>query len=111
MLIKPYVTHENTALIFRSANSGPDLYYNMDQIKYHLRAVIVSAYERNLLYLFNNLVLFKQARTAKFQLLGTMDKDMGFAHMHRPWNKINWQKRKLEAAFQPNGKYLAIKPD
>jgi hypothetical protein len=108
ILISPFVKDDKTPLIFRAASSGPDLYYMEDQLKYHLKAIIEGCQGRNVIYLFNSLILFKHESKNQFQLLGNIDENVGLAHRHMPWTKIKWEKRKLSEAFKENAKYLKI---
>ena len=90
----------NTPLILRSANSGPDLYYLPKDVKEHLRAVIRAFYDRNLIYFFNKFVLIKFKNQTYFECLGR-DSGVGVSHNDPAWEYVNWDERKLSQAFIP----------
>jgi hypothetical protein len=103
-LLKP-----ETAVIFRSANSGPDLYYEPDTLIDHFRAMIQVYKNRNVIYLFNKFVLFKGKNDSFFQKIGVVDHSVGMSHRGHPWEKIDWEKRKLKDAFSPNPDVIEVK--
>lgn len=109
-LLEPYLNEKISSVIFRSANSGPDLFYKNNQVKHHLKAIIISCIDKNVIYFFNRFILFKGQYSDKFHLIGTISKDIGFSHQYRPWLYIKWQKRLLKSAFTPNTDYIRISP-
>jgi len=89
-------------IIFRSANSGPDLYYTPETLEYHLRSMALTYRRHNLLYLFNKFILFKKKGATFFEKIGEIDSQVGMSHAGRKWEKIDWNKRKLKDAFIPD---------
>lgn len=94
-------------VIFRSTNSGPDLFYTVDEIKMHFHAIIAANRNRNVLYLFHKNVLFKPKGHDKFQKLGEID-NVGLARGRADWNHVWWEGRTLSEAFRPNPIYVEI---
>ncbi len=99
----------DTPMIFRGANSGPDLYYSTETTQKHLEAMIIAYADRNVLYFFNSLVLFKHKSRNNFQIIGIINPNVGFAHRGEPWGIISWENRKLTEAFFPRKEYVIIK--
>ncbi len=100
----------DTPMIFRGANSGPDLYYSAETTQKHLSAMIIAYADRNVLYFFNSLVLFKHKSQNNFQIIGIINPSVGFAHRGEPWVTIPWEDRKLTEAFFPRKDYVVIRP-
>lgn len=98
----------NTPLIFRGANSGPDLYYDMETTNRHLKSMAIAYADRNVLYFFNSLVLFKHKTMAQFEIIGVINPRVGFAHRGNPWRNIRWDRRKINEAFFPRERYVII---
>ncbi len=94
-----------TPLIFRSANSGPDLFYSPQSVKRHFTAMAQAYPERNVMYFYNRYVLFKPAGSKGFHIIGQMSR-VGFDHRRPSWTKVNWRKRRLSRAFYKNRKYM-----
>ncbi len=101
-------TKGNTPIIFRSSNSGPDLYYPPVDVRKHFRAVIRAYYDRDVLYFFNKFVLYKPAREMAFEKIGR-DSGTGMDHRGAPWELIDWSSRRLQSSFLPNPDYITIK--
>jgi hypothetical protein len=99
---------KGTPIIFRSANSGPDLYYPPGDVRQHFRALIRAFYDRDVIYFFNKFILYKPAREMAFEKLGR-DSGIGVDHMGVPWESIDWKNRRLQSAFLPNSDYITIK--
>ncbi|MBN1531079.1 MAG: hypothetical protein JXA20_00305 [Spirochaetes bacterium] len=97
-----------TPLILRSANAGPDLYYPPHYLIEHFRAILREYRERNVLYLYNKFVLFKPAEESCFQKIGEIDSSVGMSHRSRTWNKVDWEKRRLEDFFTPNEGIITV---
>ncbi len=100
---------KNSPLIFRSANSGPDLYYTPETLEYHFRAMTLTFKDNNLLYLFNKFILFKGKGKIYFEKIGEIDSSVGMSHHGRKWEKVDWKKRKLKDAFTPDLKVVRLK--
>jgi hypothetical protein len=96
------------AVIFRSASSGPDLYYDRNGVKNHLKAIIGALCNRDVLYLFNKYVFFKSADSLSFEVIGVIDPRIGFDHRKIRWHKINWKKRKLRESFFPGKDIVTV---
>jgi len=103
-LLKP-----GAALIFRSANSGPDLYYKPETLVDHFRTMIRACTGRDVLYLFNTFILYKSRNSLVFQKIGTVDPGVGTSHRGHPWEKIDWERRKLNESFSPNGELIEVR--
>ena len=100
---------KGTSVIFRSANSGPDLYYPPHFLVDHFRSMIREYKDRDVLYLYNKFVLFKPRNECHFQKLGEIDAKVGLSHSARKWDSINWSKRKLDDLFLPNGRVITVR--
>jgi hypothetical protein len=100
---------KNTALIFRSSNSGPDLYYKTEFVEGHFRAMIRAYYDRDVIYFFNKFALYKAKNSVSFEVIGIIDPNVGTNHTHSVWDKMNWAKRKITQAFFPRKNLITIK--
>ena len=109
-IIRSHVSRPSTPLIFRSSNSGPDLFYSADHVEAHLDAVAQSSVGRSVLYLFNVFVLFKPPFENRFQILGRVDEKVGLWHGQPVWDQIDWTKRKLTEAFLPEQSHVELVP-
>lgn len=94
-------------VIIRSANAGPDLYYDKKQVQKHLRAAIEAFYDRPLIYLFNKYILYKPRKRSSFLIVGEIDDQVGTNHRKATWEKIDWSKRSFAEAVRLNGQHLA----
>lgn len=99
----------NGPIIFRSSNSGPDLYYTPETLEYHLRSMTFFFKNHHLLYLFNKFILFKEKGKIYFEKIGEIDSSIGMSHHGRKWEKVNWKERKLENAFTPDFTVVKIR--
>lgn len=97
-----------SAVILRSTNSGPDLFYSVAQIKQHFQAIIEANRGRDVLYFFHKNVLFKPKGKNRFHKLGEIDENVGLARRGSEWNYVYWEGRQLSEAFKPNPKYVEI---
>ncbi len=97
-----------SSVIFRSTNSGPDLFYTVDQIKDHFEAIIQANEQRDVLYFFHKNVLFKPKGKPRFQKLGEIDENVGLARRGNEWTHVWWEGRTLSESFVPNPKYVEI---
>lgn len=95
-------------LIFRSANSGPDLYYSPDVLTSHFKAMISHAGSRPLLYLFGKYLLYKSRTSQGFEIIGEVDYDVGFNHRFPGWTTVNWTARSLREAFFPRDQRVLV---
>lgn len=102
--------NNKSGIILRSANSGPDLYYDTNQVKAHLRAAIQAFPERNILYLFNKYILYKPAARFDFLLIGEIDETVGINHKQPVWEEIDWSKRKFAEAVRLNTQHVFFRP-
>ncbi len=105
---EPGVPAPSSPVIFRTANSGPDLFYSSVDMRRHLRAAAQSCKDRNVIYLFSKFVLFKPSGLLAYQLIGEIDPSVGIYHSADVWLNINWATRTIQQAFYPNKKYLRI---
>lgn len=101
---------KDTAIIFRSANAGPDLFYSPAIIRDHFRAIVRTFYGRDVLYFFNKFVLFKPAGKTYFEKIGR-DSGIGVDHYGAPWERIDWKSRRLQSSFIANPEYVTIDYD
>lgn len=85
-------------LMLRSANSGPDLYYSPELLTRHFKAVVDYAVGRPLIYFFGRFILYKSKNLNAFEIVGEMDRDIGFNHRSSGWLKIDWNKRTVGQA-------------
>ena len=95
-------------VILRSANSGPDLYYNPADLGRHLRAIRKAATGRDLIYLFGPYVLFKPAEGDSYEILGTSSARTGFDHRKPAWLYVDWSRRRLREAFLVDSKRVYL---
>lgn len=96
-------------IILRSANSGPDLYYDTNQVNRHLRAAIQAFPERSILYLFNKFILYKPAERLDFMLIGEIDANVGTNHKQPVWEEIDWSKRTFAEAVRLNAQHVVYR--
>lgn len=99
---------ENTALIIRACNGGPDLWYSSADVELHLRAVATVMQKRDLFYFFGRFIPYKPRGELSYQVLGEIDRRVGLNHEKSTWRTVKWKKRRLNEAFIPNKKYAAI---
>lgn len=107
-LLADFLKEPRTAVILRSASSGPDLYYTEAQVTQHLTAMRQALVGRNVIYLFNRFVLFKAAEEHQIHVLGTSAADTGLNHRSSVWERINWKRRRLEQAFVVDPKHVKL---
>lgn len=100
-LIDRHSYSKTSAVVLRSANSGPDLYYSQSEVQAHLAAIRAACHERTVLYFFGSHVLFKNAYEHMFDLIGTVDERVGSDHLTEAWTRIDWKTRTLADAFRP----------
>lgn len=98
--------NNKTGIILRSANSGPDLYYNSREVQRHLQSALAAFAERSVIYLFNKFILYKPANKGEFLLIGEIDENVGINHKKATWKKINWSKRTFAEAIRLNGQHV-----
>lgn len=106
--IKLFLPAHTGGLIFRSANAGPDLYYNREQVHAHLCALISAFPDKNILYLFNKFILYKPENRLDFIILGEIDETVGINHRETVWEDIDWSKRTLKEAIRENHQHLLL---
>lgn len=93
-------------VILRSANAGPDLYYDKKQVQKHLRAAIQAFYDRPVIYLFNKYILYKPRKRNNFLIVGEIDDQVGTNHRKTTWETIDWTKRTFDEAVRLNQQHL-----
>lgn len=103
--IRLFLNNES-GIILRSANSGPDLYYDTNQVTRHLRAALQAFHARNVLYLFNKFILYKPANRLDFLLIGEIDEEVGTNHKQPAWEEIDWSKRTFAEAVRLNTQHV-----
>lgn len=108
--LRLFLRNKETGIILRSANSGPDLYYDTNQVKRHLRAAIEAFSDRNVLYLFNKFILYKPANRLDFLLIGEIDEKVGTNHKQPAWEAIDWSKRTFAEAVRLNTQHVTFRP-
>ncbi|BDA80602.1 hypothetical protein LPTSP3_g35320 [Leptospira kobayashii] len=108
ILTKIYAKSEFSPIIFRSTNSGPDLFYTVEEMKDHFLSILTANPNRNILYFFNRFIFFRSACATQFQLIGTIDERIGVNHSFSAWRYVDWNKRSLEEAFRPNLRYIRL---
>jgi len=101
--------HNRNGIILRSANSGPDLYYDTRQMREHLCSAIQAFADKNLLYLFNKFILYKPADRLGFLVIGEIDETVGINHKKPVWNTIDWAKRTLADAVRLNAQHVVYR--
>jgi len=89
------VGDSDAPLMIRSANSGPDLYYESAVLSNHFRCLLRYAQRRPLLYFFSVFVVYKGAQDPGFQILGVVDRQVGFNHRGPAWTNVEWSRRDL----------------
>lgn len=99
---------ENTALIVRGCNSGPDLWYSTQDVELHLKAIAAVMVKRDVFYFFGRFILYKPKGELSYQVIGEIDRKVGVNHEKSTWRDVKWKKRKLAEAFIPNKKYTAV---
>lgn len=105
--LKLFLKDADTAIILRSANAGPDLYYTPKQVQKHLRAAVLAFYERDLIYLFNKYILYKPKKRPDFLIIGEIDDKVGTNHRETTWQEIDWKTRTFDEAVQLNKQYVS----
>jgi hypothetical protein len=103
--IAPYLTAD-AGIILRSANSGPDLYYDEKQVRSHLQAALQAFAGRPVLYFFNKYILYKPKKAATFFILAEVDSEVAINHKKPVWEQIDWSKRTFQEAITLNPSYL-----
>ncbi|GBF51404.1 hypothetical protein LPTSP4_29400 [Leptospira ryugenii] len=106
ILTKNYSESESSPIIFRSTNSGPDLFYTVEEMKEHFRAILEANPQRNILYFFNRFVFFRSVCRNQFQLIGTIDEKIGVNHSFSAWRFVDWNRRSYSESFRPNREYI-----
>jgi len=107
--VKLFLTDEIQAVILRSANAGPDLYYDPGQVQRHLRSAVAAFYDRHLVYFFNKFILYKPKDSESFVILGEIDPDVGVNHRVATWEDIDWDTRTFSEAIRLNPQYAEYK--
>lgn len=105
---RPLESHLSDAarpVMLRSANSGPDLYYDAKQLKKHLLAALDAFSNRNLIYFFNKFILYKPKAASYFMMIGEIDESVGTNHKETTWEDIDWSKRKFDEGIFLNQAY------
>ncbi|MBL8022636.1 MAG: hypothetical protein JNM27_23360 [Leptospirales bacterium] len=108
-LKKEAAVSQGTPLILRSANSGPDLFYSVDEMKQHFKSIAAANADSDVLYFFNKFILYKHMGSRRFEKLGEIDENVGLARGTDFWMWINWELRSLEQGFTPNQAYVFIR--
>ena len=104
--LKLFLPTRKGGIILRSANAGPDLYYDKHQVYEHLCAALSAFHDRPLLYLFNKFILYKGEGRADFIILGEIDETVGINHRETTWQDIDWSHRTFKEAIRLNPQYL-----
>jgi hypothetical protein len=108
ILTKIYAKNEFSPVIFRSTNSGPDLFYTVEEMKEHFASILSANPNRNILYFFNRFIFFRSVCSDQFQLIGTIDEKIGVNHSFSAWKYVDWNRRSYAEAFHPNWKYILL---
>ncbi len=103
--VKLFLTDEIDAVILRSANAGPDLYYDTREVQRHLRSAIAAFYGRHVIYFFNKYILYKPKERESFVILGEIDPEVGINHRVPTWEEIEWGSRTFTEAIRLNPQY------
>lgn len=103
--LKLFLKEDTEAVILRSANAGPDLYYDTREVQRHLRAAVAAFYSKHLIYFFNKYILYKPKERESFIILGEIDPDVGINHRVATWKEIEWDKRTFAEAIRLNPQY------
>lgn len=106
--LKLFLPSHTGGVIFRSANAGPDLYYDHAQVHQHLCALISAFPDRNVIYLFNKFILYKPESRLDFVIIGEIDETVGINHRETTWEDIDWSKRTLKEAIRLNRQHLIV---
>ncbi len=107
--LAPYLK-KGGAVILRSSNSGPDLYYSQDDIKKHLTAAIVAFADRELFYIFGKFILYKPKDRMDFLVAGEFDDSVATNHIKATWEDIDWSKRTFNDGIRLNLQHLQYTP-
>lgn len=97
-------------VVFRAANTGPDLFYSDADVRQHLRAIARACEQRDVIYFFSKYVLFKPRGSLAYQVLGEIDPNVGVYHSADVWTRIDWTRRTLRESFVPNPSVVRISP-
>lgn len=108
LLTNIYSKNEFSPVIFRSTNSGPDLFYTVDEMKLHFASILTANPNRNILYFFNRFIFFRSVCSKQFQLIGTIDEKIGVNHSFSAWRYVDWNRRSYTEAFHPNLRYITL---
>ncbi len=106
-ILKQIEAGNDRPLIFRTVNTGIDLFYTADQIAHHLHALRLAAKKHDLLYIMNRFLLFKPRESKRFEIVGTFDRRV-YSSNHFRWRRINWKKRKVRKALRVYGRRLVL---
>ncbi|MBL8033354.1 MAG: hypothetical protein JNJ69_06630 [Leptospiraceae bacterium] len=104
--LKFFLASRQGGIILRSANAGPDLYYDRKRIQTHLRAAIAAFHDRNVLYFFNKFILYKPENRIDFSIIGEIDAEVGINHRETPWEDIDWSKRTFKEGIRLNQQHV-----
>jgi len=107
-IVSRFAVRPETPLILRSTNSGPDLFYTVEEMKRHFESIIQANSKRHILYFFNRFVFFRHACSPRFQMIGKIDEKIGVNHSFSAWRFVDWKTRTLEEAFQPHYDYVFL---
>ena len=108
--VASYLTDTTAAVILRSANAGPDLYYETREVQRHLRAAVAAFYGKHLLYFFNKYILYKPKERESFVILGEIDPEVGINHRVATWEDVDWETRTFNEAIRLNPQYAEYRP-
>ncbi len=108
ILTKIYSKNEFSPIVFRSTNSGPDLFYTVEEMKEHFRSILEANPNRNILYFFNRFIFFRSVCMKQFQMIGTIDEKIGVNHSYSAWKFVDWNRRSYFDAFHPNWHYIKL---
>jgi hypothetical protein len=103
--VKFFLTDEIEAVILRSANAGPDLYYDTREVQRHLRSAVAAFYGKHVIYFFNKYILYKPKERESFVILGEIDPEVGINHRVPTWEEIEWGSRTFSEAIRLNPQY------
>lgn len=103
--ISVYLKGDETAVMLRAVNAGPDLYYEPLKVRKHLLAAISAFEQRSVLYFYNKFILYKPKGGNYFMLLGEIDASIGTNHKETTWEDVDWSKRRFEDAIFLNRAY------
>lgn len=108
ILTRIYAKNESSPVIFRSTNSGPDLFYTVEEMREHFVSILQANPHRNILYFFNRFIFFRSVCSNQFQLIGTIDEKIGVNHSFSAWRYVDWNRRSYTEAFHPNWRYIQL---